>query len=242
MSAPPADDGVSFYSQVAPEFHASYQSDPNRLERMRVWSQFLDRYAQGTRFAYDIGCGSGVLACELARRGIETIGIDGAAGMLEIAQRTAGSQGLHNVSFREHRLPLADTTGLRRASLVISSSAIEYLDSIPEALRFLRALLEDGGTVIFSVSNADSLSRKLVRSIHHFTGRPRYLKFLRHFMSVAELRSAVQAAGLNFIEYAYFGQADRINRVLGGFLAPRWASNMIIVAARRERPAVDARA
>lgn len=232
MSAP-VDDGVSFYSKVAPDFHASYAFDPNRIERMQVWGQFLDRYAKGARFAYDIGCGSGVLACELAKRGIETIGIDGAAGMLSIAESTAAARSLSNVSFRQHRLPIADTTGFRSADLVISSSAIEYLDSIPEALAFLRSLLRDGGVAVFSVSNRDSLSRRLVRFIHRLTGRPRYLKFLRHFMTLDELRAMVGAAGLTYLEHAYFGGADRLNRLLGRCVSPRFASNMIIVAVQR---------
>src|SRR5450432_4064324 len=131
MSAP-VEDGVGFYSRIAPDFHASYATDPNRIERMRVWQHFFERYAPDARFAYDIGCGSGLLACELAGRGIETIGIDGAAGMLSIAQSSAKARRLTNVSFRHSRLPIADTAGLRAADLVISSSAIEYLESIPD--------------------------------------------------------------------------------------------------------------
>jgi 2-polyprenyl-3-methyl-5-hydroxy-6-metoxy-1,4-benzoquinol methylase len=233
MTSRPLDDGVSFYSDIAPEFHASYGSDPNRLERMQVWRQLLDRYASGVPFAYDMGCGSGVLSCELAGRGIETIGVDGASGMLAIAERAARERGLRNVSFRQHRLPVADTSDWRRARLIVSSSAIEYLDSIPEALRFLHGLLEESGVAIFSVSNRDSLSRRLVRAVHRVTGRPRYLKFLRHFMTPDELKAAANAAGLTYLEHAYFGRADRINSVLSGVFAPRFSSNMIIMAARR---------
>jgi SAM-dependent methyltransferase len=229
----PTDDGVSFYSRVAPEFHASYETDANRVERMCVWKQFLDRYAVTARFAYDIGCGSGVLACELATRGIETVGIDGAAGMLSIAQCVADARRLTNLSFQQHRLPLPGTARLRRADIVVSSSAIEYLDSIPEALSFLRGLLDDGGVVIFSISNRDSLSRRLVRAIHSLTGHPRYLTFLRHFVTLEEIKAAVAAASLTYVEHAYFGRADRLNRLLGRFAAPRFASNMLIVAAHK---------
>jgi len=231
--ATPLDDAVGYYSQAAQEFHASYEHDPNRIERMRVWTGFLDRYAAGVTFAYDIGCGSGILACELARRGIETRGIDGAAGMLAIAQRSARAAALDNVSFERHLLPVRDTSAWRRAGLVVSSSAIEYLDSMADALVFLRNLLQDGGVTIFSVSNRDSLSRRMVRTVHALTGRPRYLRFLRHFMTAEELKAAVRTAGFTFLEHAYFGQADRINRVLSRVVAPRFASNMIIVAARR---------
>jgi SAM-dependent methyltransferase len=227
------DDGVSFYSRIAPQFHASYGTDPNRIERLQVWGRFLDRYAAGAQFAYDIGCGSGVLACELATRGIETIGIDGAAGMLAIASHSAEAQGLGNLSFRQARLPIEDIAGMRRAELIVSSSAIEYLESIPEALRFLGHLLREGGVAIFSVSNRESLSRRMVRAVHALTGRPRYLGFLRHFMTVDELRSAAAAAGLVCLEHAYFGGADRLNRLLGWYLPARLANNMIIMAARK---------
>lgn len=235
----PAEDGVSYYSQIAPEFHASYSSDANRIERVRVWRKFLDRYAAAAHFAYDIGCGSGVLSCDLAGRGIETIGIDGAAGMLAVANRTAQTYGLRNVSFRQERLPIADIADWRRADLVVSSSAIEYLESIPQALTFLSNLLRDGGVTIFSVSNRDSFSRTLVRAVHAVTGRPRYLSFLRHFMTAEEIQGAIAAAGLVYLEHAYFGGADRLNRLLGRCLPPRFASNMIIVAA--SKPAATGR-
>jgi 2-polyprenyl-3-methyl-5-hydroxy-6-metoxy-1,4-benzoquinol methylase len=233
MVPAPADDGVSFYSKTARDFHASYDTDPNRIERMRVWDEILDRYVPGARFAYDIGCGSGVLTCELGRRGVETVGIDGAAGMLVIAERTAAAGGLSNVSFRQQRLPIAETTSFRLADLIVSSSAIEYLQSIPEALHFLCSLLRDGGVAIFSISNRTSISRRMVRIVHRVTGHPRYLRYLRHFMIVEEIRSALETAGLTYLEHAYFGGADRLNRLLGLLLPPRFANNMIIVAARK---------
>ena len=229
----PTDDGVSFYSKTATDFHASYDTDPNRIERIRVWNEFLDRYVPGARFAYDIGCGSGVLACELGRRGVETVGIDGAAGMLAIAERTATAGELNNVSFQQQRLPISDTTSFRLADLIVSSSAIEYLQSVPVALHFLCSLLREGGVSIFSISNRASISRRLVRTVHRLTGHPPYLKYLRHFMILEEIRSAVEAAGLTYLEHTYFGGADRLNRFLGMALPSRFANNMIIVAARK---------
>ena len=227
-------DAVKYYSEIAADFHASYQKDANRLERVRVWEDFLNRYVAGAAFAYDIGCGSGVFACEMARRGIETVGIDGAAAMLAIAEKTARDSGLSNLRFQQQRLPIANTTGFRQADIIISSSAIEYFDSIPESLCFLHSLLKETGVVILSVSNRDSISRKIVRWAHRLTGRPRYLGYLRHFMDVKDIKAALNAVGLTYLEHAYFGSADRLNRFLGHFLPPRLSSNMIIIVARRE--------
>ncbi len=236
MSAEPTD-AVSYYSDVAERFHASYREDANRLERVRVWNGFFDRYLtgpwDGRGRAYDLGCGSGILACELGRRGLDVIGVDGAPNMLAIADRSAREQNLHSVSFQQHRLPIADITGLPVADIVISSSALEYLDSMPEALRFVHGLLKPGGTLIFSVSNYDSLSRRAVRVVHGLTGKPAYFGLLKQFMTVAAIKTDLEQTGFTYLEHAYFARADRINRSLGLVLGERFASNMIIVAARR---------
>ena len=67
MSTAPTD-AVAYYSGAASRFHASYAADANRQERLAVWDRFIGRYVQGARFAYDLGCGSGILACTLAGR------------------------------------------------------------------------------------------------------------------------------------------------------------------------------
>jgi SAM-dependent methyltransferase len=224
---------VQYYSDTATEFHDSYRADANRLERLDVWRDFLNRHSAGAAFAYDVGCGSGILACELAARGIETIGLDGAAPMLAIATDIARGRGLSNVQFRQEQLPLSDISGLRQADLVISSSAIEYFQSIDESLLFLRNLLGQTGVIIFSLSNRDAISRKVVRWVHRITGRPRYIGFLRHFITVDDIPALLTAAGLTYLEHTYFGRADRLNQFLCHFLPARVSSNMIIVAARK---------
>jgi SAM-dependent methyltransferase len=42
--------------------------------------------------AVDIGCGTGVLACELARRGLRVTGVDPSPTMLEVARRRPGGE------------------------------------------------------------------------------------------------------------------------------------------------------
>jgi hypothetical protein len=153
--------------------------------------------------------------------------------MLAVSKKAAADAGLINIQFQQSRLPIADTSGYRPADLVLSSSVIEYLDSIPEALRLLKALSRPGATIIFSVSNKDSLSRRLVRLVHGLTGRPRYFGLLKHFMNIQEIQADLRTVGLEYVEHRYFGGADRMNSVLGAVLPKRFASNMIVVVARR---------
>jgi 2-polyprenyl-3-methyl-5-hydroxy-6-metoxy-1,4-benzoquinol methylase len=228
-------DAVAYFSGIASSFHNSYSEDANRQERIRVWNLYFDRFATRTSFGYDIGCGSGILACELARRGVDMIGIDGASNMLSIAESSAREQMLRNVTFQKHRLPISDTTSFRIADLIISSSALEYLDSMPEALGFLHRMLRPGGVLIFSVSNYDSLSRKAVRVVHAWTGKPAYFGLLKQFTTVEDVCAVLRATGFTLLAHSYFAKADRINRTLGMVMPERFASNMIIVAARRNQ-------
>lgn len=232
MPAAPAD-AIAYYSTAAERFHASYRADANRLERIDVWRGFIDRYVTRSGFAYDLGCGSGILACELARRGASVMGVDGAAGMLDIARRSALEARLPGISFEQHCLPIADTSGWRIADSVISSSALEYLDSLPDALSSIHSLLKPSGTLVFSLSNRDSLSRKLVRLVHRATGRPAYFGLLKQFRTEAVVRTELEDAGFDVLEARYFACADRLNRLLGRVVPRRFASNMIIVAARK---------
>ena len=159
-------DAVAYYSRAAGRFHTSYAADANRQERLAVWRRFIDRFVTGAGFAYDLGCGSGILACDLARRGTEVVGVDGAPGMLAIARDSAAAQGLQRASFVERRLPIADPQQWRPADAVISSSALEYLPSLPDALRSIHAMMRPHGMLVFSISNRQSLSRAVVRLVH----------------------------------------------------------------------------
>ena len=233
MSTVPMD-AVSYYSGAAGRFHASYAADANRQERLAVWDGFIERFLPGAHFAYDLGCGSGILACRLARRGIETVGVDGAPGMLDIARRSAAEQRLSGVAFVEQRLPIGHPECWRPADAVISSSALEYLPSLPDALRSIHGLLRPGGVLVFSVSNRASVSRAMVRIVHRLTGRPTYFGLLKQFSTPERLRADLAATGFTYLDHAHFARADRINRLLARILSVHRASNMVIVAARRD--------
>ena len=232
MRAAPMD-AVSYYSGAARGFHASYAVDANRQDRLKVWAGFFDRFVTSGGFAYDLGCGSGILACDLARRGIETLGLDGAPGMLAIARQSAAEQELDRLTFVQQRLPVPNPGTWRKADTVISSSALEYLPSLPDALRSIHAMLNPAGVLLFSISNRESLSRAAVRLVHRFTGRPAYFGLLKQFSTPERLRADLHAAGFTYLDHAHFAGADRINRLLARVAPVHRCSNMIIVAARR---------
>jgi 2-polyprenyl-3-methyl-5-hydroxy-6-metoxy-1,4-benzoquinol methylase len=226
-------DAPTYYSERARAFHASYRSDPNRLERLHVWRSYLDRYSGACSFAYDIGCGSGILTCELARRACAVIAIDGASEMLSIAAKTAADAGVTNIKFVHSYIPIRDSTNMQAADLIMASSSLEYLESLDGALAFVKGLMKPGAVLIFSVSNRDSLSRKLVRIVHRFTGRPRYFGLVHHFLNEQSLRAVLQKTHLEYVEHCHLGGRDRLNRFLRIFVPERLATNMVLVVARK---------
>ena len=135
MTTPDTNAAIEYHSKIAVEFHQSYQRAANRLERIRVWKMLIDRYGRNAALAYDLGCGSGILTCELAKRGIRAIGIDGSESMLQFAARTAAEQQISNINFVRHQQPLANPQMFSPADLVLSSSVIEYLPSVENALQ-----------------------------------------------------------------------------------------------------------
>ncbi len=224
---------VDYFSSTAEEFHASYKSAPNRLERVQLWCNFLERYCKDATSAYDIGCGSGAIACELAQLGMHTIAIDGSQEMLSIGRENARRRNLDNLEFQQSHLPIPNTESFRKADIVTASSIIEYLDCLPSSFRFLSSLLNNEGTLIFSIPNRHSLSRALVRIMYRATGKPKYFGLLKHFVTMDEIRLILADCGFSLMEYAYCDRSDRINHMLSWFLPPQFASNMMIIAARK---------
>lgn len=77
---------TSPFQQIAPQY-AGLWSDTSRgrAQREQVWREIDGIFHPGER-VLDLGCGIGDDAVHLMARGVEVLGIDSAAGMVEIAR------------------------------------------------------------------------------------------------------------------------------------------------------------
>lgn len=118
--------------------------DPDRYD--------LDAYAAvagefGAVSVLDVGCGTGTLACLLARRGVEVIALDPAAASLEVARRKPGAdrvRWLHTdaASLPPLQVDLAIMTG-NVAQVFLTGQ--EWAATV----RAVRQVLRPGGRLVF---------------------------------------------------------------------------------------------
>jgi len=177
------------------EFRPLHQINPLRLE-------WIDRLAplRGRR-ALDVGCGGGILADAMARRGAEVLGIDLAGKALKVAQLHALEAATPNIQYREIAAEALAAEQPGRFEVV---TCMEMLEHVPDPASIVRACAElatPGGHVFFSTLNrnpksflfaivgAEYLLRLLPRGTHE------YARFIRP----SELARWCRDAGLELV-------------------------------------------
>lgn len=102
----------------------------------------------------DIGCGTGLLACELAGRGHVVTGVDPAAAMLAVARNRLGGDRVRWIEGG------ADRLGAEIADLAVMSGHVAQVIADDEdwrvTLAATRAALRPGGRVAFESRNPDA--------------------------------------------------------------------------------------
>ena len=178
------------------EFRPLHQINPLRLE----WIQGLAPLA-GKRVV-DVGCGGGILADAMARKGADVLGIDLASKALKVAQLHALEAGTANVRYREVSV---ETLAAEQPASFDVVTCMEMLEHVPDRQSIVQAcarLVKPGGWVFFSTINrnpksflfaivgAEYLLRMLPKGTHE------YAKMIRP----SELAAHCRAAGLSLEE------------------------------------------
>ena len=138
-------DGVADAIFNDPRLAAVYDSlDPDRSD--------LDVYADlagelGARSVVDIGCGTGELACLLARRGLDVIGVDPAEAMLAVARHKNGADRVSWIHATATDLPTSQTDLVTMTGNVaqVFLDDDEWVETLVAAHRTLRPL----GSLVF---------------------------------------------------------------------------------------------
>ena len=181
------------------EFKPLHQINPLRLDWIE---RVLGAGGVRGRQVLDVGCGGGILADSMARKGATVLGIDLADKALRVAQLHALEAGTQNV---EYRLSSAEALADAQPESFDVVTCMEMLEHVPEPASIVQAcarLVKPGGWVFFSTINrnpkafllaivgAEYVLDMLPRGTHE------YLKLIRP----SELAAWSRAQGLELIQ------------------------------------------
>jgi 2-polyprenyl-6-hydroxyphenyl methylase / 3-demethylubiquinone-9 3-methyltransferase len=174
------------------EFRPLHQINPLRLD----WIDQQARVA-GKR-ALDVGCGGGILADAMARKGAKVLGIDLATKALKVAQLHAMEAGTANVEYREVAAEALAGEMPGQFDLVTCMEMLEHVPDPASVVQACAALAKPGGWLFFSTINRSPKS-----FVFAIVGAEYVLKLLpkgtheyARFIRPSELASACRAAGL----------------------------------------------
>ncbi len=174
------------------EFRPLHQINPLRLE-------WIDGLAQlsGKR-ALDVGCGGGILADAMARRGADVLGIDLATKALKVAQLHALEAGTTGVAYREVAVEALAVEAPASFDVVTCMEMLEHVPDPASVVRACSALAKPGGWLFFSTLNRSpkSFLFAIVGAEYVLNLLPRGTHEYAKFIRPSELARWCREAGL----------------------------------------------
>jgi ubiquinone/menaquinone biosynthesis C-methylase UbiE len=138
------DDWARFYEDPKP----AKLSAQNLVSRRRFAIEMIEsKLAPGSKIL-DVGCGTGHLAAELARRGFDTWGTDLSAGMVDYARQHYNPDRFQVADIE--RIPFPDNY----FDGIVCLGVMEYLGSDEPALREMRRVLKPGGHAVITTPSS----------------------------------------------------------------------------------------
>ena len=174
------------------EFRPLHQINPLRLD----WIDAQARLAGKT--VLDVGCGGGILAEAMARRGADVLGIDLSIKPLRVAQLHAMESGIDHLHYREVAV---ETLAAELPGHFDAVTCMEMLEHVPDPASVVRAcaaLVKPGGWVFFSTlnRNAKSWLMAVVGAEYVLKLLPRGTHEYQRFIRPSELDRWCREAGL----------------------------------------------
>ena len=134
------------------EFKPLHDINPLRLD-------YIDELAgglSGTR-VFDVGCGGGILAEAMARRGASVTGLDLSDKALKVAQLHAHETGIA-IDYRLADVTLVAADERATADVVTCMEMLEHVPEPSVTIAACSALLKPGGLAVFSTINRNPKS------------------------------------------------------------------------------------
>jgi 2-polyprenyl-6-hydroxyphenyl methylase / 3-demethylubiquinone-9 3-methyltransferase len=175
------------------EFRPLHQINPLRLAWIDKQAPLLEQRV------LDVGCGGGILADAMARKGAHVLGIDLAAKALKVAQLHALEAQTPRVRYQEIS---AEQLADEQPGQFDVVTCMEMLEHVPDPASVVRAcanLVKPGGWVFFSTLNRNpkSFVFAIVGAEYILQLLPKGTHEYAKFIKPSELAAYCRAAGLD---------------------------------------------
>lgn len=175
------------------EFRPLHQINPLRLDWINGQCQLAGKRA------LDVGCGGGILADSMARKGADVLGIDLASKALRVAQLHALEAETQHIQYRE--ISVENLAEEQPTSFDVVT-CMEMLEHVPDPASVVRAcaqLVKPGGWVFFSTinRNAKAFMLAIVGAEYVLNMLPRGTHEYAKMIKPSELATSCRAAGLD---------------------------------------------
>jgi 2-polyprenyl-6-hydroxyphenyl methylase/3-demethylubiquinone-9 3-methyltransferase len=174
------------------EFKPLHMINPLRLG-------WIDSFASiAGKTVLDVGCGGGILADAMARKGANVTGIDLATKSLRVAQLHALEAGTRNVKYQE--IAVEALAQEQPASFDVVT-CMEMLEHVPDPASVVRAcadLVKPGGWVFFSTINRNpkAFGLAIVGAEYVLNMLPKGTHDFAKFLKPSEMAAFCRQAGL----------------------------------------------
>ena len=178
------------------EFKPLHQINPLRLDWINAQAPLVNQRV------LDVGCGGGILADSMARKGAKVVGIDLATKALRVAQLHALETSTPNIQY--HEVSVEQLAQEQPASFDVVT-CLEMLEHVPHPESVVRAcanLVKPGGMVFFSTLNRNAKAYLLAVVGAEYVLRmlPRGTHEYARFIKPSELSRMARTAGLDLQE------------------------------------------
>ena len=178
------------------EFRPLHEINPLRLDWINTLAPL-----KGLR-VLDVGCGGGILADSMARKGATVLGIDLARKALKVAQLHALEAQTQGVDYREIS---AEQLAAEQPSTFDVVTCMEMLEHVPDPEAIVKAcaaLVKPGGYVFFSTINRNTKAFlfAIVGAEYLLNLLPRGTHEYQKLIKPSELASYCRVTSLDFIQ------------------------------------------
>ncbi|WP_374672372.1 bifunctional 2-polyprenyl-6-hydroxyphenol methylase/3-demethylubiquinol 3-O-methyltransferase UbiG [Acidovorax temperans] len=177
------------------EFKPLHQINPLRLD----WINALADLNQ--KCVLDVGCGGGILADSMARKGADVTGIDLASKSLRVAQLHALETGTPNIQYREVSVEALAQEQPASFDVVTCMEMLEHVPDPSSVVRACAELVKPDGWVFFSTlhRSAKAFMLAIVGAEYVLNMLPRGTHEYAKMIRPSELAASCREAGLDLV-------------------------------------------